>query len=93
MFSLDESSLGNEYKSHTPNDDDKVSEPAVAMSKIGTDDAQLEPVSLAEIRRQARENWLHLRQQKIEDAKGRGHDHETDREAQKSQELDDGPNE
>ncbi len=89
VFSLDESSLGNEYKNHTPNDDDKVSEPAVAVSKIEAKDVQLEPVSLEEIRRQARENWLRLRQQKIEGAKSAGRDYEPDREAEKSQELDD----
>lgn len=89
VFSLDESSLGNEYKNHTPNDDDKVSEPAVAVSKNEAKDVQLEPVSLEEIRRQARENWLRLRQQKIEGAKSAGRDYEPDREAEKSQELDD----
>jgi len=93
VFSLDESSLGKEYKNHASNDDDKVSEPAVAASKIGRNDAQLEPVSLADIRRQARENWLRLRQQKFEGAKGIGRDHETYREPEKSQELDDDLNE
>jgi len=92
-FSLDESSLGNEYKNHTPNDDDKVSEPAEAVSKVERKDLQFEPVSLEEIRRQARENWLRLRQQKIEGAKGAGRDHETDLEAKRSQELDDDLNE
>jgi hypothetical protein len=36
---------------------------------------------------------LRFRQQKIEGAKGMGRDHETDREAEKSQELDDDLNE
>ncbi len=86
-FSLDESSLENEYKSDTPNDDGKVSEPAATVSKVERKVAQLEPVSLEEIRRQARENWLRLRQQKIAGAKGVGRDQETDREAERSQEL------
>jgi hypothetical protein len=54
--------LGVEYEDNNPNPDDKVSETLTA-SKIGERGAQLEPITLEEIRRQARENWLRLRQQ------------------------------
>jgi len=69
VFSLDESSLGTEYDNHNPNHDDKVSE-TVGASKIQKKDAHLQPFSLEEERRQARENWLRLRQQQNQGAKG-----------------------
>jgi hypothetical protein len=53
VFSLDKPSLPKEYENPPSKDDDKVSEPAVAV--------KLESISLEEIRRQARENWLQLR--------------------------------
>jgi hypothetical protein len=74
VFSLDESSLGTEYENPSPNQDDKVSEPVVAVPKIGRRDAHLQPISLEETRRQARENWLRLRQQKIEGTRDIGHE-------------------
>jgi hypothetical protein len=45
----------------------------VAVSEIERTRAKLEPISLEDIRRQARENWLQLRQQKVGDAKGVAH--------------------
>jgi len=54
LFSFDTPSLANEYEKPTSKDDDKVSEPA-----------KFEPASLDEIRRQARENWLRMRQQEV----------------------------
>jgi hypothetical protein len=39
----------------------------------------LKPVSLEEIRRQARENWLQFRQQKIGIEKGAGHSKDAER--------------
>jgi uncharacterized protein (UPF0332 family) len=69
VFSLDESSLGKEYENHDPDHDDKVSEPAVAVSNIERKDSHLQPISLEETRREARENWLRLRQREIQGAK------------------------
>jgi uncharacterized protein (UPF0332 family) len=70
VFSLDEFSLAKEYEGPTSTDDDKVSEPAVAVSEIKRKGAKLEPISLEEIRRQARENWLNLLQRPVGVAKG-----------------------
>jgi uncharacterized protein (UPF0332 family) len=61
VFSLDTPSLANEYENPTSKGDDKVSEPAAAASEIERKSVKLEPISLEEIRRQARENWLQLR--------------------------------
>jgi hypothetical protein len=61
--------LAKEYENPTSKDDDKVSEPAVAASEIERKSVKLEPISLEEIRRQARENWLQSRQQMVSDAK------------------------
>jgi uncharacterized protein (UPF0332 family) len=78
VFSLDKASLAKEYENPTSKDDDKVSEPAVAASEI--ERAKLEPISLEEIRRQARENWLQSRQQMVSDAKkGASHSKDADR--------------
>jgi uncharacterized protein (UPF0332 family) len=78
VFSLDKPSLAKEYENPTSKDDDKVSEPAVAASEI--ERVKLEPSSLEEIRRQARENWLQSRQQMVSDAKkGASHSKDADR--------------
>ena len=69
VFSLDELSLAAECKNHNPSHDDKVSEPTVATSKIERNDVHPQPTSPEETRRQARENWLRLRQQGIEGRK------------------------
>jgi len=64
-FVLDESSLGVEYENDNPRPDDKVSE-TVPSSTIGGKDGDLQPISFEETRRQARENWLRLRQQNLQ---------------------------
>jgi uncharacterized protein (UPF0332 family) len=69
VFSLDESSLGEEYENHDPDHDDKISEPVVGVSKIERKDVHVQPISLEEIRREARENWLRLRQRQIQGRK------------------------
>jgi uncharacterized protein (UPF0332 family) len=79
VFSLGESSSAKEYEKPTSQDDDKVSEPALAASEIEGKSVKLEPISLEEIRRQARENWLQMRQQKVGAAKGVGHSKDADR--------------
>jgi uncharacterized protein (UPF0332 family) len=84
VFSLDESSL-KEYENPTSKDDDKVSEPAVAVSEIKRKGPKLEPISLEEIRRQARENWLNLRQRPVGVAKGVGHSKDADRDTKDDQ--------
>jgi hypothetical protein len=79
VFSLDEPSLSKEYENPTSKDDDKISEPAVAVSEIESKSLKLEPISLEEIRRQARENWLQLRHRMVGDAKAAGHSKDADR--------------
>jgi hypothetical protein len=87
VFSLDEPSSAKEYENPTSKDDDKVSEPAVAVSEIERERERvnLEPISLEEIRRQARENWLQLRQRKIGAAKGVAHSKDADRGTEEDQ--------
>ena len=78
-FGLDNPSSANEYDSPAPKGDDKVSEPTVALSEIETGSVKVEPISLEEIRRQARENWLLLRQQTVSNAKKTGLSKNADR--------------
>ena len=80
VFGLDKPSLAKEYENPTSKDDDKVSEPSVAVTEIERESVKLEPISLEEIRRQARENWLQMRQQMVSDAKvGAPHSKDADR--------------
>src|SRR5436190_17262325 len=81
VFSLDELSLAAEYKNHNPGHDDKVSEPGGAVSKIEGEGAHSQPLSPEEMRREARENWLRLRQHRIEGTKGVNHGKDTASEA------------
>ncbi len=90
VFSLNESSLGKEYENHNPDHDDKISEPVVGVSKIERKDVHLEPISLEEIRREARENWLRLRQQQIQGAKSAEPRRAADRDAGKDRGLSQG---
>lgn len=70
-FSLDKPSLGKDYQNPpSSKDEDKVSEPAVAETEIVGKGVKLKPVSLEEIRREARENWLALRRRDTAAAKG-----------------------
>jgi uncharacterized protein (UPF0332 family) len=79
VFGLDKPSLAKEYENPTSKDDDKVSEPAVETSKIEGKSVKLEPISLEDMRRQARENWLQLRQRMVSDATAAGHSKDVDR--------------
>lgn len=67
VFDLSESSLSKECERKDSNHDDKVSEPGVTSAKIERQSGHLQQVSLEEQRRQARENWLRYRQQKLQD--------------------------
>jgi uncharacterized protein (UPF0332 family) len=85
-FSLDAPASTQEYENPASKDDDKVSEPAVPVAEIEGNSVHLKPVSLEEIRRQARENWLQLRQQMVGVANKRaGHSKEADRGAKEDQ--------
>jgi hypothetical protein len=78
VFSLNKPSLAKEFENPTSKDDDKVSEPAVPGSEI--ERVKLEPISLEEIRRQAREDRLQSRQQMVGDAnQGASHSKDADR--------------
>ncbi len=79
VFGLDGSEVEKEYGDPTSKDDDKVSEPVVEESEAKKKGAKCEAISLEEIRRQARENWLQLRQQKVGAAKGIGDSKDADR--------------
>ncbi|MGH7746180.1 MAG: HEPN domain-containing protein [Candidatus Dormibacteria bacterium] len=95
VFALDGSSLQTEYQDHDPDHDDRVSEPTGAGSRIESKDAHRQPISAEETRRQARENWLRLRQQEIEGTKCVGDDQDAGREAKedRSHSFDDDPGE
>jgi uncharacterized protein (UPF0332 family) len=84
VFSLDKSSLGSEYESPNSNHDDKVSE-TYEVSKIEKTDVRLQPISLEDIRREARENWLRSRQLKIEGVKGIDYGKDSDRDVKDDQ--------
>ena len=83
IFSLDEPSLATEYENDNSNHDDKVSETG-DVSKIEKT-VRLQPISLEDIRREARENWLRSRQLKAEGAKGVDHGKDTDRDVKDDQ--------
>ncbi len=89
VFSLDEFSLAREYENHNSSHDDKVSEKS-GIPKITKTDVRPQSISLEEIRREARENWLRSRQLKIEGAKGmdRGKDADRDVKDDQSRSLD-----
>jgi uncharacterized protein (UPF0332 family) len=84
-FALNESSIANNLENDSPNPQDKISEPDLATEQSQTDYVRLKPVSLEEIRRQARENWLQLRRRNvgavkgISDSKNAGRDAKEDR--------------
>jgi uncharacterized protein (UPF0332 family) len=84
VFTLDESSLATEYEDSNSNHDDKVSE-TDGVSKIEKTDVRLQPISLEDIRREARENWLRSRQLKIEGEKGVSHGNDNDRDVKDDQ--------
>jgi uncharacterized protein (UPF0332 family) len=69
-FALNESSIANNLENDSPNPQDKISEPDLPTEQSETDYVRLKPISLEEIRRQARENWLQLRQRNVGAAKG-----------------------
>jgi len=85
VFGLDESSMAQEYANPTAKNDDGVSEPVGAVAEIKSKGAKLEPIALEEIRRQARENWLQLQQQRAGVAKRVGHSKDADRGAKEDQ--------
>ncbi len=84
-FALNESSITNNLENDGPNPQNKISEPRLATEQSETDYARLKPVSLEEIRRQARENWLQLRQQKAGVAKGAAHSKDAERSVKEDQ--------
>lgn len=91
-FSLNESAIANDLQGEGPDQEHKISEPSVAMEQSESDYARVKPVSLEEIRRQARENWLQYRQQNVGVSKELGHSKVADRGAKDDQghALDDG---
>ncbi len=64
-FALDALSIGNNQKNDSPKPQDKISEPDHPKQQSDAEYAPLKPISLEEIRRQARENWLQLRQRNV----------------------------
>jgi uncharacterized protein (UPF0332 family) len=80
-FALTESSITNNPENDRHNLHDKISEPDVAVGQSETDYARLKPVSLEEIRCQARADWLQFRQQKIGIEKEAGHSKDARRDA------------
>jgi hypothetical protein len=81
VFALHEPSVEERLGSEGPSHEDKVSEPATTAERAATDHAHLQPFSLEEARRQARENWLRLRQQTIKGQRGIAQERNSDRSA------------
>jgi uncharacterized protein (UPF0332 family) len=84
-FALKESSIANNLEDNSANPQDKISEPDLAMEQSETDYVRLKPVSLEEIRREARENWLRLRQGNVGAAKGISNSKDAGRDAKEDQ--------
>ncbi len=63
VFALHEPSVKMKLENDGPDNEGRVSEPTVTAERGETDYSTLQPFSLEETRRQARENWLSLRQQ------------------------------
>jgi uncharacterized protein (UPF0332 family) len=84
-FALIESSITNNLQNDGPNPQDKISEPGLTTEQSETDYARLKPVSLEEIRREARENWLQLRRRNVGAAKGIGDSKGAGRDAKEDQ--------
>jgi hypothetical protein len=68
VFALQESSISTNLENDNPDQGSRVSEPNHAVGRMETSFSQSQPFSLEEERRQARENWLRYRQQKVEGA-------------------------
>jgi hypothetical protein len=81
VFALDEPSVEAKLEDDGPSHEGKVSEPAAAAERGATDYSHLQPFSLEETRRQARENWLRLRQQTIKGQRDIAQDRNSDRSA------------
>lgn len=64
-FALYESALSDELQNTIPDQENKISEPGSVVDQSENHYSRLRPVSLEEIRRQARENWLQLRGKKV----------------------------
>jgi hypothetical protein len=72
-----------ENDGHNPQD--KISEPDVAKRHSETDYVRLKPVSIEEMQRQARENWLQLRRRTAGAAKGISDSKDAGRDAKEDQ--------
>ena len=88
-FSLGESLSGRGYEDdHHPTPDDKVSEVG-APSNAERQESGIQPISLEDIRRQARENWLRLRAGEGASQSGKASDCDRQTHIDQSQTLDD----
>jgi uncharacterized protein (UPF0332 family) len=74
VFALHEPFRATGLENNDPDHGDKVSEPGNAVERMETNYPHPQPFSLEEERRRARENWLRLRQQKIEGTRDIGHE-------------------
>jgi uncharacterized protein (UPF0332 family) len=61
-FALDGPSIPNSLENGGPPEQDKVREPDAATERSGTTYASIKPISIEDIQRRARENWLRMRQ-------------------------------
>lgn len=76
-FALGEASSSDNLKDDGSDQEHKVSELSAAIEKGNYE--PLKPISIAEIQREARENWLKLHRQNIEAAERRGAAKDTER--------------
>jgi hypothetical protein len=84
-FALNESAITNDLQDKSPDQKDKISEPSLSTTQSDSDYARLKPLSLEELRRQARENWLQLRRQNVGVSTGVAHSKDADRSAEDDQ--------
>lgn len=82
-----------DQRDNSPDQEGKISEPSHSTESSESDYARLKPVSLEDIRRQARENWKQLRQQNVGVSTGVGQSKAGERGAadEHCHALDDGP--
>ena len=95
VFDLEGPYRESELDNDEPDSGSKVSEPSDGVGRMETSYPQPQPFSLEEERRQARENWLRLRQQQFQSDKASNREAPKDRaaDADRGHSLDDDPDE
>jgi len=85
VFDLEAPYRGAGLEDDNPDEGNKVSEPRDTVERVEANSPQSHPIALEEERRQARENWLRLRQQTIKGEREIGHERDAGRTARDDQ--------